>query len=94
MATLLQLVLTTIQIGAVYVLFALGLTLIFGVLKIVNFAHGQFFTLSALIVAVAIPWLTGHGYSLPVAYITGLMAGVLLATLLVCRLRKNVFFRL
>jgi branched-chain amino acid transport system permease protein len=80
MATFLQLILTTIQIGAVYVLFALGLTLIFGVLKIVNFAHGQFFTLSALIVAVAIPWLTGLGYSLPVAYITGLVAGVVAAT--------------
>lgn len=82
MATFLQLVLTTIQIGAVYVLFALGLTLIFGVLKIVNFAHGQFFTLSALIVAVVIPWLTGQGYSLPIAYVVGVIAGVLLATLL------------
>lgn len=82
MATFLQLILTTIQIGAVYVLFALGLTLIFGVLKIVNFAHGQFFTLSALIVAVVIPWLTGHGYSLPIAYVVGVIAGVLLATLL------------
>ncbi|KND56230.1 putative branched-chain amino acid transport system permease protein [Candidatus Paraburkholderia kirkii] len=57
MQTLFQLTLTALQIGSVYVLFALGLTLIFGVLRIVNFAHGQFFTLSALIVSVAIPWL-------------------------------------
>jgi branched-chain amino acid transport system permease protein len=82
MATLLQLVLTTIQIGSVYILFALGLTLIFGVLKIVNFAHGQFFTLSALIVAVVIPWLTGLGHSLFVAYIGSVVLGVVSATLL------------
>ncbi|MDZ5431933.1 branched-chain amino acid ABC transporter permease [Pseudomonas fluorescens] len=82
MATLLQLVLTTIQIGAVYILFALGLTLIFGVLKIVNFAHGQFFTLSALVVAVVIPWLIGLGYSLFIAYIVSLVLGVVSATLL------------
>lgn len=50
-----QLLVNTLQIGSVYVLFALGLTLIFGVMKIVNFAHGEFFSLAALIVAVLMP---------------------------------------
>jgi branched-chain amino acid transport system permease protein len=81
MQNLLQLVLTALQIGAVYILFALGLTLIFGVLKIVNFAHGQFFTLSALIVAIAVPWLVGHGWPLPLAYAGGCVAGVGVASL-------------
>ena len=82
MDNLIQLLLMTMQIGSVYILFALGLTIIFGVLKIVNFAHGQFFTLSALLVAVIIPWLTGQGYSLFSAYLIGLVAGIVLATLL------------
>ncbi|MDT4802944.1 High-affinity branched-chain amino acid transport system permease protein LivH [compost metagenome] len=82
MDNLIQLLLMTLQIGSVYILFALGLTIIFGVLKIVNFAHGQFFTLSALLVAVIIPWLTGHGYSLFSAYLIGLLVGVSVATLL------------
>lgn len=51
-----QLLVNTLQIGAVYVLFALGLTLIFGVMKIVNFAHGEFFTISAFIISVIMPW--------------------------------------
>ena len=46
-----QLLVNTLQIGAVYVLFALGLTLVFGVMKVINFAHGQFFTLAALVIA-------------------------------------------
>ncbi|WP_334129868.1 branched-chain amino acid ABC transporter permease [Sneathiella sp.] len=54
-----QLLMNTLQIGSVYVLFALGLTLIFGVMKIVNFAHGTFFTAAALIVASVMMWGIG-----------------------------------
>ena len=40
-----QLTMNSLQIAAAYILFSLGLTLIFGVMRIVNFAHGEFFTL-------------------------------------------------
>jgi branched-chain amino acid transport system permease protein len=82
MQTLFQLTLTAVQIGSVYVLFALGLTLIFGVLRIVNFAHGQFFTLSALIVSVAIAWLVMRGVPVHLAYLGGFVSGVVLASAL------------
>lgn len=36
-----------LALGTIYVLLALGLSLIFGLLTIVNFAHGQFFMLGA-----------------------------------------------
>lgn len=39
--------LTGLQLGAIYVLIALGLTLIFGTLGVVNFAHGALFMLGA-----------------------------------------------
>ena len=38
---------TGLALGAVYVLLATGLSLIFGLLGIVNFAHGAFFMLGA-----------------------------------------------
>jgi branched-chain amino acid transport system permease protein len=38
---------TGLALGSIYVLVALGLSLIFGLLTIVNFAHGQFFMLGA-----------------------------------------------
>ena len=38
--------------GVAYALFALGLTLIFGVLKVTNIAHGEFFMLGAMVLAV------------------------------------------
>ncbi len=40
-----QLVVSTLLLGAIYALIAVGLTLIFGVMRVVNFAHGEFLML-------------------------------------------------
>jgi len=45
---LLQLLANGLVIGAFYALLAMGLSLIFGVLEIVNFAHGEFYMLGAV----------------------------------------------
>lgn len=42
MSTLGQLIYSGLLIGSIYALMSMGLTLIFGVLRIVNFAHGEF----------------------------------------------------
>jgi len=43
---MLQLILNGLMVGGVYALISIGLTLIFGVLEIVNFAHGEFLMVS------------------------------------------------
>jgi branched-chain amino acid transport system permease protein len=45
---LIQLLLNGLVIGVIYALIAMGLSLIFGVLEIVNFAHGEFYMLGAM----------------------------------------------
>ena len=46
-----------VALGAVYVLLAIGLSLIFGMLTVVNFAHGAFYMLGAYVGL----WLMAHG---------------------------------
>ena len=42
MTTFIQLIVSGLLLGSIYALMSIGLTLIFGVLRIVNFAHGEF----------------------------------------------------
>ncbi len=58
---ILQTVVNGISIGWMYVLMASGLTLVFGILRIVNFAHGQFYMLGAFIFYVVLD-LAGLGF--------------------------------
>lgn len=46
MATVGQLFLSGMMLGGIYALMSVGLTLIFGVLRVVNFAHGEFLMLA------------------------------------------------
>ena len=73
---LIDLTVNGLIIGLFYALMAIGLSLIFGILRIVNFAHGEFYmigayayTLIALFFGIS-PWLT-----LPCAFIAGMALG-------------------
>jgi len=55
---LLQIVFWGVYAGCIYILLATGLNLIFGVMKIVNFAHGEFLMIGAYITAT-IFFITG-----------------------------------
>jgi len=94
--TALQLLLTTLQIGAVYILFSLGLTLIFGIMRVVNFVHGHFFALSALLVSVFMPPVISAGFSVPLAYVlagSAAIAGSLALALAVYKFGLSYFQR-
>lgn len=83
MQTLVQLLINAVQIGAIYVLFSLGLTLIFGVMRIINFAHGEFFSFVALMVAVLMGVATRQ-FGLPpvLGYLASFAVSLLLMLLL------------
>jgi branched-chain amino acid transport system permease protein len=49
-ASIAQILVNGLTAGAFYVLMALGFTLIFGILRLVNFAHGEFYMLGAFVV--------------------------------------------
>src|SRR5262245_8559367 len=65
-----SLILNGLVMGAIYDLIGVGLSLIFGVLEIVNFAHGQLYALGAFVMALLVSYF-GLGY----------FSGILIATL-------------
>ena len=65
----LQLLLNGIVIGVIYALVAMGLSLIFGVLELVNFAHGEFYMLAAML-AYFLTMRLSLGYAATVVVVT------------------------
>jgi branched-chain amino acid transport system permease protein len=71
-----QLVVSTILLAGVYALIAVGLTLIFGVMRVVNFAHGEFLMLGMYLAFGAFalwrvdPYLTLL-LTLPLSFVVG-----------------------
>src|SRR3990172_530220 len=61
MAELLQHLVNGLVLGGTYALLGIGLTLIFGLMNVVNFAHGEFYTLGAYAAFAALAGL-GAGF--------------------------------
>lgn len=89
MQTALQLLVTILQIGAVYILFSLGLTLVFGIMRIVNFVHGHVFALTALLIGVLVPRIIASGFPIQSAYLLAAAAGILASMLLALLVYKS-----
>ena len=89
-----QLVLNGLVIGVMYALIAMGLSLIFGVLEIVNFAHGEFYMLGAM-GAYFLTTNLGFGYwpTIATVTLTALCVGYVLYEALLVTLRGEGFER-
>jgi branched-chain amino acid transport system permease protein len=56
---LLQVIVGGLLLGAIYALFSSGLTLIWGMMNFINFAHGEFVMLGMYVALVVVLWLHG-----------------------------------
>jgi len=82
----LQLIVNGLVVGGLLGLVALGLALIFGVIRVVNFAHGEFITLGAYLT-----WMIAGGLGLspfigiPAAFLSGALIGWIVQVLFIGR---------
>src|ERR687891_1816508 len=95
METFVLLTVTGLGLGAMYFLVASGLSLIYGLMRVLNFAHGAFLTVGAYVgyevgthVATASSW-PGFALMLAVGMGTGALFAFLTELLLVRRLYER-----
>ncbi|GAA5513533.1 high-affinity branched-chain amino acid transport system permease protein LivH [Deinococcus carri] len=87
MTIFLQQLFNALALGGVYALVALGLTLVYGVMRVPNFAHGGLYMLGAYFTFAI---LTGLG----VPYVVALLLAALGVALLAALLERVVFYPL
>jgi branched-chain amino acid transport system permease protein len=71
-----------LALGAVYALIALGYTMVYGILQLINFAHGEVYMLGAYLAIIVLGVLTYMGltaYSLPLS-----LLATVLVTMIFC----------
>ncbi|GJD50786.1 High-affinity branched-chain amino acid transport system permease protein LivH [Methylobacterium crusticola] len=88
MDQLLQHLVNTLILGGTYALLGVGLTLIFGIMNVVNFTHGALYTVGAYLMYLAVAALGLNFFlALPVAIAGGLALGAVIEVLLLRPLR-------
>ena len=82
MDNFLQQLINGLTLGSIYGLIAIGYTMVFGIIGMVNFAHGDVFMLSAFIALIVFMILTQilHLGSLPLAFVIVLIGGMALTS--------------
>lgn len=88
MDILLQQVLNGLILGSLYALVALGYTMVYGILELINFAHGEVVMLGAMVAVTVLAALAGAGVPVPLA-----VAAALAVTVPVCMLTALVIER-
>ena len=83
MDNFLQQLINGLTLGSIYGLIAIGYTMVYGIIGMINFAHGDVFMLSAFIALIIFMILTQilHIGSLPIAFIVVMIAGMALTGL-------------
>jgi branched-chain amino acid transport system permease protein len=77
----LQQLVNGIVLGAIYALVALGYTMVYGILGLINFAHGEVVMIGAMVALTVVQLLVGSGVALPGPVIAALGLAV---AVLVC----------
>jgi branched-chain amino acid transport system permease protein len=63
---LLQQLLNGVQLGTIYALIALGYTMVYGIIKLINFAHADIFMVGAYVAFFLVAYMAGTSSNVPV----------------------------
>ena len=89
----LQQIVNGVTLGSIYALVALGYTMVYGIIGLINFAHGEVVMIGALTAFSVITGLLGADAGLPVGLVVaiGLVAAILVCTVLAFSIEKVAY---
>ena len=76
METLLQQLVNGLTLGCVYAVVALGYTMVYGIIQLINFAHGEVVMIGAMVAFTVITALATSGLPTPVILLMGVMVAI------------------
>ena len=82
MDTFIQQLINGLTLGSIYALVALGYTMVYGILGLINFAHGEVVMIGALTALAAIKPLAAAGVPGPLAVLLGCLFAMLVCLIL------------
>ncbi|MSQ05429.1 MAG: branched-chain amino acid ABC transporter permease [Nitrosomonadaceae bacterium] len=78
----LQQLINGLILGSIYALVALGYTMVYGVLGLINFAHGEIVMIGAMVALAVIHALIGSALPVPIILLMGILIAILVCMLL------------
>lgn len=94
MSTLILMLVTGVGLGALYFLVASGLSLIYGLMHVLNFAHGAFLTAGAYAALVVLQHLGGlGGWAFAIAVLVGIAVGAVIGALVELLMIRPLYSR-
>ncbi len=72
----LQQIINGVVLGSVYALVALGYTMVYGILGLINFAHGEVVMIGAMVALAVINALTGSALPGPIIVLLGFLVAL------------------
>jgi branched-chain amino acid transport system permease protein len=91
MDTFIQQTINGLVMGSVYALVALGYTMVYGIIKLINFAHGEVLMVGALVSWTATQVLAGSGLPGPILLLIALIAAILVCCALNFTIEKIAY---
>lgn len=93
MMLFIQQVINGLRLGSIYALIALGYTMVYGIIRLINFAHGDFIMVGGFTIALTLPAIIGMGlpawFSVFAAVLICVIVGVLVEKLAYSPVRRK-----
>ncbi len=87
----LQQLINGVTLGGIYALIALGYTMVYGIIQLINFAHGEFFAAGGYLGVILLSWLAAQGLPSWLSLTAALILAMIYCSMLAMAVEKVAY---